>query len=237
MRPPDWQASTFGNLRRLVPPDRKSVMQDDEQVEGTKSVEPAGLEVPHENWHRQRDESERAYAAFCLFRDSEKRQLIDVGPLLNPPCSVQNVSRWAQRHHWQDRCWAFDVRKEEDRQAQDARDRLSMRDRHLKIAMSLQAIAVYGIRELQSKIASGAALNLSPEEIKALMAEAVKMERTTLGTDRARQYTKINVIMGVHRNPGEPCGCRCPACAGCSGPTEEAAMLEAEHDDEPPKLN
>ena len=217
-------------------------MQDDEQVEGTKSVEPAGLEVPHENWHRQRDESERAYAAFCLFRDSEKRQLIDVGPLLNPPCSVQNVSRWAQRHRWQDRAWQFDARKEEERQMQDARDRIAMRDRHLKIALSLQAIAVAGIRELQQKIERGIPLDLAPEEIKALMSQATALERTTLGADRARQYTRINVILGSHRHVGEVCGCDCPACAACCGRVngtdqEGTPLLEAEHDDEPPKPN
>jgi len=222
-----------------VPPEGTVIMNEKEQVEETKSVEAAGLEGPRDPWLRQRDESERAYTAFCLFRDSEKRQLIDVGPRLNPPCSVQNVSRWAQRHRWQDRAWQFDARKEEERQMQDARDRIAMRDRHLKIALSLQRIAVAGIHELQQKIEAGKPLDLGAEEIKALMAEAVKLERTTLGTDRARQYTKINVIMGVHRNPGEQCGCQCPACLGCSGPTptEEAPMLEAEYDDEPPKLN
>lgn len=156
---------------------------------------------------------------------------------MNPPCSVQNVSRWAQRHRWADRCWAYDVRKEEEQQAQAARDRTAMRERHLRIAMSLQSIAVHGIKELQAKIAAGTSLGLSPDELKGLMAQAVALERTTLGTDRARQFTKINVILGCHRNPGEPCGCQCPACAGCSGPTEEVPMLEAEGYDDPPKLN
>ena len=209
--------------------------QDDNHIE-VKPAQGAGEEALREPWERRRDESVKAFEAFTLYLNSEKRSLSDIARDSKFQCSVTNIWRWSVVHKWKDRCWAFDERREDEQQAQLARDRVSMRDRHLKIAMSLQSIAVHGIKELQAKVATGVPLGLSADEIKGLMAEATKLERTTLGTEGSRKYSKIIVNFGGgHRYAGEPCGCHCEACSTCTGPTNEdgtTTALETEGYDE-----
>ena len=58
---------------------------------------------PRQSWERRKDESQRAWRAFVLFRDSIDRKLKTVAQGLNPPCSIANVARWSARHQWQER--------------------------------------------------------------------------------------------------------------------------------------
>jgi hypothetical protein len=190
-------------------------------------------------WDRRKNETKRAWDAFCLFLHSTDRKLASVAQSLVPPCSVPNVARWSSQHGWQARAWAYDVHQEELQQAQDARDRAAMHRRHLKQAMLLQQIAVAGLLELQAKLDQKLPLDMKPEEVKALMDLGSKLERMTLGAGKHHQYTRINVVMGRHRYPHEPCGCSCTACAGChgEGKDEDYEGMELEGGDDPKKLN
>jgi hypothetical protein len=161
-----------------------------------KKTQDADEQGPRQPWERRRTESVRAFAAFSLWLHAEKRQLIDVAAKLNPPCSVQNVSRWSHRHDWASRAWQFDLMREQEEREQQARDRMAMRKRHLQVSMLMQSIAVRGLEELRAKVACGTPLGLSPDECKNMMAEGTKLERLTLGTDRERTHTKIIVNLG-----------------------------------------
>jgi hypothetical protein len=72
----------------------------DEKRLASQDIESFG---PKQPWDRRRDETKRAFAAFCLFRDSTDRKLATVAKALTPPCSVPNVARWSTRHNWQER--------------------------------------------------------------------------------------------------------------------------------------
>src|SRR6266852_8986874 len=95
---------------------RTSFMEDDDQT-----IESAEVLDTAEKWDRRPDESPAAHNAFVLWMRREKRQLVEVAQKLGS--SVQNVGRWAQRHDWKGRAWAFDVRQEEIEREQLARDR------------------------------------------------------------------------------------------------------------------
>jgi hypothetical protein len=201
-----------------------------------KVVESAGNREP---WLRRPDESKRAVEAFSLWLRAEPRSLTHVAGKLSPPCSKANVARWSARHLWQSRAFAWDAEQEELQRQQFARDRVSMRKRHLQVAMLMQSIAAHGLAELAAKVEQKLPLNMKPEEAKALMDSGTKLERTTVGPERDRRFTKINVIFGTHRYPGEKCDCTCPACASCHG--AEVEVLDDESPiidgDEPKKLN
>lgn len=213
---------------------------DDTEME-TDTPETVDDLSPCEKWDRQRNESPRAFEAFKLWLNSEKRSLTDVARSSNFQCSVANVSRWARVHRWEDRAWAWDLKQEEKQRQQLARDRVNMRARHLKVAMLMQTVASHALLELASKVEQKLPLGMSADEAKALMDSGVKIERATIGPEKHREFTKINVVIGKQRYPGEKCDCGCAACVGCHGYPGDDGMGEAEPPvidaDEPKKLN
>ncbi len=145
-------------------------------------------------WSRLKTESQRAYDAFCLFRDSKKRSLTDVAAQLM--CSTPNVARWSSLHGWKERAWAWDVHQDQLQQKQAARDRVAMHKRHLQVAMLMQEVAVTALLELRAKAEQKLPLNISAAEANHLLVEGSKLERLTLGVAKdRRQYTQVNVIM------------------------------------------
>lgn len=63
-------------------------------------------------WEKQPDETPRAYAAFCMFRDlGPGRKLVDVARALYPgkDCRTQVKQRWSRPNRWLDRVAAWDA--------------------------------------------------------------------------------------------------------------------------------
>jgi hypothetical protein len=139
-----------------------------------------------------------------MYRDSEKRSLKSVATSLN--CSVQNVFWWSSRHNWKLRCDAFDLQQDQLQRQEFARNRVRMRTRHLAVAQAMLNVAGHGIREWQAKIASGAELNLAPEQVALLTRTAIEIERSTTGEDGEHRPTAINILIGSHRYQDEKAG-------------------------------
>lgn len=155
-------------------------------------VESTGRREP---WERLPDESPRAFAAFCAYRDAaENRRMQRVAEQLH--CSGQNVRRWAARHSWVDRCWAYDVRQDELHCAAMSRDRMRMRERQAQVGMALQAIAAQALQELQERMKQGLPLNLSTDDICRLVDVGSRLERLARGEDKESRFTKIIVRLG-----------------------------------------
>jgi hypothetical protein len=178
-------------------------MAENDEPEEREAAQGDGQEGPREQWDRREDESPRAFAAFKAWLEAEKRSLTDVARSSKFQCSVANVSRWARVHNWQARAWAYDVRREQEEREQAARDRAAMRKRHLKLAMMMQGIAAHGLAELQGRIEQRLSLNMSAEECKSLMAEGVKLERATLGVEKDKQFTKIEVVVSGYEDEAD----------------------------------
>lgn len=160
---------------------------------------------PREPWEQKADESQRAYLAFSIFRDSEKRSLKLVATSLNPPCSIQNVFWWSTRHNWKLRCDAYDLHLDQQQRQEFSRQRTRMRSRHLQLAVAMGNVAAHGIREWQAKIAAGVELNLAPEQVALLVKCSAELERSTLGL-AAESHPVINVLFGKHRYSDEKAG-------------------------------
>jgi hypothetical protein len=180
------------------------VMEPDDG-EGIDPPQDAAAVVPREPWEKKADESLKAYDAFSAYRDSEKRSLKAIADSLN--CSVQNVHWWSMRHNWKLRCDAFDLDQDRQQREDFARNRTKMRERHLSVAGAMLGVAAHGLREWQSRIASGSALNLAPEQIAMLTKCAIEIERTTTGEDgEGHRPTTINILFGTHKYSGEKAG-------------------------------
>jgi hypothetical protein len=150
------------------------------------------------------DESQRAYDAFSRYRDSERRSFKSIADALS--CSTQNVWQWSTRHNWKLRCDAYDLWLDQQQRQEFARNRVRMRTRHLAVAQAMLNVAGHGIREWQAKIASGAELNLAPEQVALLTRTAIEIERSTTGEDGEHRPTVINVLIGSHRYADEKAG-------------------------------
>lgn len=57
-------------------------------------------------WERRADESEKAYAAFKVYLESDDRVLTNVATKLT--CNRSNIGRWASKYDWKNRALAYD---------------------------------------------------------------------------------------------------------------------------------
>jgi hypothetical protein len=166
------------------------------------SMEAADLVDHREPWDKKPDESAKAFSAFVIYRDAEKRSFKAISDVLK--CSTQNVWQWSTRHNWKLRCDAYDIDQDRQQREEFARNKTRMRTRHLMVAQSMLSVAAHGLREWQARIASGGALNLQPEQIALLTKCATELERSTLGIDgEQHRPTTINILFGTHRYSDE----------------------------------
>lgn len=154
-----------------------------------------------EPWERTATESSKAFEAFKIYRDLEKRMFTKVAERLN--CAVSNVTRWALHYRWKDRVLDYDIREDELHREAMARGRREMRERHVKLGMLPQSISAHALAEWQAKLAAGTQLNLSAGEITQLMEVGSKLERPARGEDRDSKFTKIIVNIGEYKDEQE----------------------------------
>jgi hypothetical protein len=180
----------------------------------------AAIVEPREAWEQKCDESQRAYTAFSIFRDSERRSLKAVATSLTPPCSIQNIFWWSQRHNWRQRTDAFDLHQDREQRQAFARNRVRMRDRHLAVAQGMLNVAANGLAEWQKRIAQKLPINLAPEQISMLVKAATELEKSTLGVATENQRSEINIWIGAHKYADEKAGD-----SGVEGEAEEWESL------------
>lgn len=120
-------------------------------------------------WERQKEESEKAFEAFTVYRDmGEKRTYAAVAEKLQKSSSL--IRRWKDRFEWRERVRAYDNELEKEAMAKAIKERKSMTDRHIKIAIQLQEKALEALEALLIK-------DLSPKDIKEYIKMATDLER------------------------------------------------------------
>ena len=105
---------------------------------------------PREPWEKLPQESQKAFGAFVLYRDDEKRSFKNVAEKLN--CSAQNVFQWSSKYNWKLRCDAWDVEQDRAQRAEFARGRVRMRERHMAVARAMLHVAGHALREWADQI-------------------------------------------------------------------------------------
>ena len=132
-------------------------------------------------WERQKGESEKAYEAFCAYRDmGEKRTIVAVAESLHKSGSL--LRRWKDRWDWKERVRAYDNDLEKEARAKAVKERKDMTDRHIQIAMNLQKKALAALNELPVE-------EMTPKDIREYIKLATDLERLnrTLEADQSKE--------------------------------------------------
>lgn len=159
-------------------------------------------------WDRHDMESGHAYAAFKLFLSlGLKRTVAEASKQYHAAadrdaCGTQvgrikrasgRVREWAKRHDWQARAAAWDAEQDRLDQLELAQTRREMIKRHAADARSLAGLARRRFAKLIERVADdpNAIEQLSLDEARHLYAEAVKLERLTLGEPSAVEERRL----------------------------------------------
>ena len=120
-------------------------------------------------WEQQPEESAKAFEAFAVYRDmGVERSVRKVTQRLNK--SLTLIGKWSSRYNWPERARAYDRDLDRQAHAQAVRDVRSMTNRHIRIAMQLQAKALEALEQLD-------VTTLSPKMQLAFLAKATEIER------------------------------------------------------------
>ncbi len=124
---------------------------------------------PDKPWERQKGESGQAYEAFALYRDIGKSRTVSaVVKRLEKSRSL--LDRWKARWNWEERVTAYDNEIERQAKEQVIKDRKTMLDRHVKIAMQVQKKALEALGKLSVD-------DMTPKDIKEYIRMATDLER------------------------------------------------------------
>ena len=124
---------------------------------------------PEVLWEQQPGESAKAFEAFAASRDmGAERSLRKLTQQLHK--NLTTIRDWSVKWNWQERVRAYD--RELDRQAREqaVRSVRQMTDRHIRIAMQLQAKAVRALENLDEA-------QLTPKMMLAFLTKATELER------------------------------------------------------------
>jgi len=127
-------------------------------------------------------ESSEAFSRFREYRDlGAVRTFTNIARTSN--ISVSAVAQMALKYHWRDRVWAYDYHNQRQAEVQLARQRKEARETAIKLSMAMQSVAAYGLVELQQKIKSGQALDMSVSELVAIAQLGQKLVDQGLGRE------------------------------------------------------
>lgn len=120
-------------------------------------------------WEQQPGESSKAFEAFATYRDmGTERSIRKVAQQLNKSNAL--IARWSKSYGWPERVRAYDRELDRQARAQAVRSVRQMTDRHIRIAMQLQAKAVRALENLDEA-------QLTPKMMLAFLTKATELER------------------------------------------------------------
>jgi len=128
-----------------------------------------------EVWDRQKNESSKAYAAFCVYRDlGPDRSLEKVRQTLDKPRSRKWLGEWCATYNWVERARAYDDYLEKKKREEKEKAILEMAERHARLAMAFQQRVAERLREINPS-------ELSPADMARWLDIATKLERLSRG--------------------------------------------------------
>lgn len=154
---------------------------------------------PDKPWERQSGESGQAYEAFALYRDAGKGRTVSaVVKQLGKSRSL--LDRWKARWNWEERVTAYDNDIERQAKEQVIKERKTMLDRHVKIAMQVQKKALQALDKLNVE-------DMTPKDIKEYIRMATDLERlsrtfeldTQEAAEASQEVSLANVIVSAYQ--------------------------------------
>jgi hypothetical protein len=129
-----------------------------------------------EIWERQKDESSKAYAAFCVYRDLGPERSLDkaLSEANKKPTNRRHWSRWMEKYRWYERAQAYDDYIEKKMRKENEKKILDMSDRHARLAVVFQQKIAQRLQEIDPA-------ELSPADMARWLDVATKLERLSRG--------------------------------------------------------
>jgi hypothetical protein len=133
------------------------------------------------NWDRQRNETQKAFNAFGLYRDlGYTRSLPKVAKMYaketgrNENTILAQLKRWSAKYNWVKRCEDFDIEQDRIYQIENKEKLKQMRERHLTFEVVKQTKGFEKIRNIRPE-------ELDAREALALLDSGIRGERTLHG--------------------------------------------------------
>lgn len=150
-----------------------------------------------EIWERLPNESSKAYAAFCIYRDLGFERSLDKALAVanKKPTNRRHWARWMEKYKWVERAQAYDDYIEQKKRKEQEKAILEMAERHARIAMAFQQKVVERLRELDPS-------DLSPKDLSTWFDIAAKIERLSRGepTEIGKQEVTLPTVVEVVLN-------------------------------------
>jgi len=158
-----------------------------------KPSKPVQFDLDRDVWERQPRESDKAWAAFCYYRDMEPRSTRKAAVALGKSGSM--VSQWSHRWRWQDRIRAWDNHLNGIYQAEREKAQKEMAKNHIKLAKGVQAKVAQRLQSLQPQ-------DISAGEMGRLLDVAVKIERLASGVPTEHTKTEVEGQVNIKHEYG-----------------------------------
>lgn len=128
-----------------------------------------------EIWDRLPNESGKAYAVFCVYRDlGPERSLEKLRRNLDKPRSKKWLGEWSVKYNWVERAQAYDDYIERKKREEKENAILEMAERHAKLAMAFQQRVAQRLQQISPA-------ELSPSDMAKWLDIATKLERLSRG--------------------------------------------------------
>lgn len=152
-------------------------------------------------WEKQPNESSKAYAAFCIYRDMGiSRSLQKVSQQLSK--SETLMKRWSERWSWVDRASGYDDYIERRKREENEKMIIEMSERHAKLAVAFQ-------QRLAQRLSSLEPSEITPGDMARWLDIATKIERLSRGepTEIGKQEvqaTWADLVKAMREKKDEP---------------------------------
>ena len=133
-----------------------------------------------EIWEKQKDESNKAYNIFCIYRDlGPNRSLEKTRQKLGKSAGYTRwMQTWSSQYDWVTRAQAYDAyieRKEREEKEKAILEKAAeMADRHVKLAKAFQQRIAQALQQIDPA-------QLSPSDMAKWLDVATKLERLSIG--------------------------------------------------------
>jgi len=133
------------------------------------------------DWDRQPHETSRSYELFCVYRNlGPERSLAKARESAEGIPSVARLKVLSRKWNWVERCQKYDDYLEHQDRLRQEKERHQMRERHAKIAVLGQNIAVKGLEKLLARVQEDEKA-VAPADLTRLFDTSVKVERLSRG--------------------------------------------------------
>jgi len=154
-------------------------------------------------WDRQKNETNKAYSAFCVYRNMGERRSLskavkEIFPNISPDkytTKIRGLGVWSSKYMWVKRVEAWDAYQETQFRKEMEVARREMAERQVAYGRAMQAKGMNKIKDMLPD-------ELNPDQANRMVDTGVKIERVAMGeTDKVEMThageIKQNVTVGL----------------------------------------